>query len=245
MVIKSDESVGRMMWLLMHIIAANCPDGDKQGLTEQRLRGYYDFFKSLGHVLPRASWRDTWRRVTTAGRTTELVWDTFRTIKNHHQLSKWLFVVHDTVRHQLNQKPAASYKTLNDTYRKYRENARVNAKNRAEDPTGFQKLRGMLKSRPTAMDDYLRHMHGDEFGRWTSARKRAARTSHLDQAAVWYWDKLSNAAARVDQSFDGLNVARRRNRILKDFVFKYRLRHERIMNVITTLPGNIKNRILR
>lgn len=242
-VVKSDAQIGRMMWLLLHIIAANFPDGAKHGLTKQRLQGYFDFFKSLGHVLPRGSWRDTWRRVTAVG-STELDWKTFQTVRDHRQLSQWLFVVHDAVRSHLKQKPAASYAELFAMYRKYRENARVNAKNRAEDPVGFQKLKTVLQSRPRAMDEYLRHIYRDQVDDWTRARKVAMRKSHLDQAAMWYWDKISNAAAQVNRSFDNLPIAKRRNRVLKQFDFNYRLRPQRVVNAVVSLPGNIKNRIL-
>lgn len=242
-VIRSEAGLGRAVWTLLHIIAANFPDGAARGLTQQRLRGYFDFLSSLGHVLPRASWREMWRRVTAVG-TTELDWKSFKTVRDHRELSQWLFAVHDAVRHQLSQKKAGSYAKLYATYRKYRENAKINAKNRAEDPTGLQKLRVLLQSRTRAMNEYLEHRYGDDFAGWTSARKAAMRKSHLDQAAMWYWDTISNRASRVDVSFDDLSVVQRRDRVLKHFDFNYRLRPQRIMNAVVSLPGNIKNKIL-
>ena len=149
-----------------------------------------------------------------------------------------------SIRHQLSQKKAGSYAKLYATYRKYRENAKINAKNRAEDPTGLQKLRVLLQSRTRAMNEYLEHRYGDDFAGWTSARKAAMRKSHLDQAAMWYWDTISNRASRVDVSFDDLSVVQRRDRVLKHFDFNYRLRPQRIMNAVVSLPGNIKNKIL-
>lgn len=238
--IRSDRVLGREIWKLLHIIAVNFPDN---GLTNQRLKGYYDFYKSLGHVLPRASWRATWRRLTAVG-DTELAWPAFQTVRDHRQVSRWLFGVHDAVRRELKQTTASSYEKLYGGYRKYRENASANAKNRAEDPAGVGKIRALLLTRSKAMDKYLNVIYGGNAAQWPRARKMAMRKSHLDQAAAWYWDAISNQAARTDPGFDELSVAQRRNRILKQFDFNYRMRPQRVVNAIASLPGAIKNSVL-
>lgn len=242
---RQDRLLGRDMWKVLHIIAVNFPDGPKGGLSQQRLKGYYDFFNSLQYVLPRAAWRDMWRNITSGGET-ELDWSTFQALRDHRQLSRWLFAVHDAVREDLKQ-PASkvSYAKLYDEYKKYRTNAGGSVTQTMNaDTQGIDKLKQMLPRRIRAMDTYLENMYGNEYTTWPRARKDMLRKAHVDDAAKWFWLTLSDRAAKLDSAFNTLTNAQRRNRILSQFQFNYRLRHQRIANSITGFTGTIKNTLL-
>ena len=243
---RHDRMLGREVWKLLHIIAVNFPDGPKDGLSQQRLKGYYDFFNALQYVLPRATWRDTWRHITSAG-DTELAWNSFQTLRDHRQLSRWLFGVHDAVRDDLKQpKSKESYAKLYAGYRKFRAGrvASTNETRNHDDREGIEKLKTMLRGRVKALDMYLRHIYGAEFETWTRARKEAMRKSHLDDATTWFWADVSNHVAKRNKTFNSLSNAQRRNRILTQFNFDYRLRPQRIVNRLVQLPGVIKNKFV-
>lgn len=243
---RHDRVLGRELWKLLHIVAVNFPDGSKDGLSQQRLKGYYEFFNSLQYVLPRATWRDTWRHITSGG-DTELGWTSFQSVRDHRQLSRWLFGVHDAVREDLKQpKSKVSYAKLYAGYRKFRAGSRntPNTSNAHEDREGIEKLKVMLRGRGKALDAYLEKTYGSNVATWTRVRKEAMRKSHIDDAAKWYWLTMSNRVAKIDASFDALSNAQRRNRILTQFNFNYRLRPQRIANAIMGLPGALKNKII-
>lgn len=250
--VNLDKRLGREFWKMLHVIAVNFPDGAKDGLTQERLRGYFEFFNSLKYVLPRASWRNTWRTVTAAG-DTELSWDSFKTVREHRQIARWLFAIHDAVREDLKQpRSKVSYAKLHASYLKYRKGVQPqwrnakngNTNNDDVDAIGLQKLKTLLHNRTRAMDEYLRKTYGEEVDAWPRARKVAMRKSHLDQAARWYWHHLSTRAAKVDPDFDKLSVAARRNRLITQFDFEFRLRHQRVANAIRELPGVVTNTLL-
>jgi len=244
-----DRELGRLFWKMLHVIAVNFPDGVKDGLTQERLRGYFDFFNSLKYILPRASWRNTWRAITAAG-DTELSWDSFKAVREHRQLSRWLFAVHDAVREDLKQpRSKMSYAKLYASYRKYRKGVQPTWKNKnvnndsVDDTVGLNKLKALLKTRVRAIDAYLENTYGDDVSTWPRAKKVAMRSSHLDQAARWYWHHLSTRAATINNGFEKLNMAKRRNRILTQFDFEFRLRHQRVANAIRGLPGLVTNSV--
>lgn len=239
---RQDRVLGREFWKLLHIIAANFPDGS--ALTQQRLRGYYDFFNSLQHVLPRSSWRTTWRYATSHG-DTELSWQGFQTLRDHRQLSRWLFGVHDAVREELRQpKSKTSYANLYTDYKKYREGATGTKTTVPDDPTGVDRLKDLLQTRPRAIDEFLVKLYGTEYSKWTRARKQALRKSHMDDAAKYFWATLSNKASRADNTFNSLPANKRRNRVISQFDFEYRLRHQRIADLLVGLPGALKEKVL-
>lgn len=242
---RQDRMMGREFWKVLHTIAINFPDGPAEGLSQQRLKGYYDFFSSLHHVLPRAAWRDAWTHAT-AGGDTELAWNSFQTLRDHRHLSRWLFAVHDTIREDLKQpKSKVSYAKLYASYRKYRKGVRQSntkdANNVDVDPLGVEKLKNMLSSRSKAMDRYLTTLYGAGYASWGQTRKESARKSHLAEAAVWYWTTMSNRAASVDSKFNSLNAPQRRNRLISQFDFDHRLRHQRVMNAVYGVKGRLVN----
>lgn len=234
--------MGRDIWKVLHVIAVNFPDGKKDGLSEQRLKGYYDFFNSLKYVLPRSAWRETWSHVT-AGGDTELSWKSFEFLRDHRNLSRWLFAVHDAVSEDLKQpRSKVSYAKLYASYRKYRKGVRqsnMTNVNGIEDPVGIAKLKVMLASRSKAMDTYLATVYGDAYASWPQTRKEAARKTHVTEAAAWFYATLSNRAAKTDATFNSLNVSQRRNRVLTQFNFDYRLRHQRVLNGVYGVKGRI------
>ena len=241
---RQDRIMGRELWKMLHIIAINFPDGPKEGLSQQRLKGYFDFFNSLRYVLPRSTWRDTWSHAT-AGGDTELAWGSFQTLRDHRNLSRWLFAVHDGVREDLKQpRSTVSYAKLYASYRKFRKGVRqsntTNAGNAENvDHLGVERLKVMLKSRAKAMDTYLKSIYGESFVSWPQTRKEAARKTHLTEAAVWFWSTLSNRAAKSNSTFNSLNASQRRNRIITQFDFNYRLRHQRLLNTVYGLKGRV------
>ena len=244
---RQERLMGRDIWKVLHIIAVNFPDGPKEGLSQQRLKGYYDFFNSLKYVLPRSAWRDTWNHAT-AGGDTELAWTSFQTLRDHRNLSRWLFSVHDSVRDELKQpKSKDSYAKLYASYRKYRRGVRqsntTDARNTNTDPIGIGKLKALLPSRAKAMDAYLGTIYGATYATWPQARKEAARKTHLNEAAAWFWTIMSDRAAKADPTFNSLDAAHRRNRIVTQFDYNYRLRHQRLMNTVYGIKGSILDRL--
>ena len=241
---RVDRMMGRDLWKALHIIAINFPDGKKDGLSEQRLKGFFDFFNSLKHVLPRSAWRETWSHIT-AGGDTELSWESFKFLRDHRNLSRWLFAVHDGVNEDL-KKPRSkiSYAKLYASYRKFRKGVRqsnLTDTNSVEDPIGIAKLKAMLQTRSKAMDTYLTSIHGEIYKTWPQTRKEAARKSQLTEAAVWFYTRISNHAAKSNSTFNSLNSSQRRNRVLTQFDFNFRLRHQRAMNSVLGVKGRILN----
>jgi hypothetical protein len=240
---RQDRMMGREFWKILHVIAVNFPDGPNDGLSQQRLKGYYDFFSSLRHVLPRSSWRDAWSHVT-AGGDTELDWTSFQTLRDHRNLSRWMFAVHDKIREELKQpKSTVSYAKLYASYRKYRKGA-PNVATNDTDPIGIEKLRTLLQTRAKAMDTYLITVYGPSYTSWPQRRKETARKTHVTEAASWFWSTLSNRAAKINSTFDSLDAAQRRNRVVTQFNYDYRLRHQRVSNAVYGVKGRLVNSLI-
>lgn len=243
---RQERLLGAEFWKLLHIVAVNFPDSG-HGLTNQRLKGYYDFFNSLQHVLPRKTWRAMWRQAVASG-DTELDWKTFQAVENHKQLSRWMFAVHDAVRKDLGQPRNTSYKKLYDMYTPFREGAPSSSSarmNTNEDRAGISQLEKLLRTRMHAVDDYLTHVYDPGVVElWSRARKQKMRSEHLRDAAEYFWESISKKFAKTDKGFNKLTEAQRRTRILTNFNYNYRLRHQRVINNVRSIPGRLKNYIL-
>lgn len=239
--------MGQNFWKVLHIVAVNFPDGEKEGLSKQRLKGYYDFFNSLQYVLPRSEWRRSWAGVTGGEGDSKLSWNVFEKLRDHRKLSVWLFGVHDSINKDLRKTPSKiSYRDLYASYRRYRKGVGHSSKtntNHPEDAIGLAKMKTMLSRRARAMDTYLVTVYGPSYTDWPQTRKEAARKTHLTEAANWFWTSLSDQAAKSDSTFNSLNVAQRRDRIITQFDFDFRLRHQRVLNTVYGIKGSILDRL--
>jgi hypothetical protein len=234
MVVETDATLGRAMWHMLHVIAANFPDGKPDGLTQQRLRGYYNFFNSLKHVLPRDSWRDTWRISTSFGEH-ELSWPRFQVVRSHKELSKWLFGVHDEVRTQLKQPLVGGSTSKERTltwyakYAQYRSGRAGRANSRStNNASGIARIREMISRRTTAMNDFMKIRYPD-YATWTYARQRATREKHFDEAARWFWSDIRDKLS-ANEGWDSMSVAAQRDAVVTQFNYMYRLHGQKLGN---------------
>lgn len=241
MVRDSDATLGRAMWHMLHTIAVNFPDNGK-GLTEDRLRAYFDFFDSLKYVLPRKTWQDSWRMVTSVGKGA-LTWKKFQTVRSHQDLSTWLFYVHDQVRKTLRQptqgpsEPAVRYKQFYQKYAKYRIGNGKHANSGSNYNTnagGTARIKAILARHISAMDTFMAHKYPD-YSTWSRLDKYESRKKHLDEAARWYWTNTRNALSK-NASWNRKNAAAQREEIVSQFQRKHRRLRNTIGSKILAIP---------
>ena len=239
MVRDSDATLGRAMWHMLHTIAVNFPDGKGEGLTKQRLRGYYDFFKSLEHVLPRESWRDSWRLVTGMGND-ELTWENFQQLRSHKKLSMWLFRIHDEIRKSLRQPmhgpsiPAQRYALFYKKYASYRTGSHGRNSNSNTNEAGTAQIKAMLAKSVSMMDTFMKQKYPD-YATWPLARKSRTRLQDLDEASRWFWTKTQNTLSK-NASWNAKNALKQR----QDIVTKINNDHRRVRDRLRNLraaPG--------
>ena len=236
MVRDSEATLGRAMWHMLHTIAINFPDNGK-GLTEDRLRAYFDFFDSLKYILPRKTWQDSWRMVTSVGKG-ELTWKKFQTLRSHRDLSTWLFYVHDQVRNALRQptqgpsEPAVRYKQFYQKYAKYRilgngkhANSGSNYNN-TNNASGTALIKSMLARDMTTMNTFMARKYPD-YATWSRVEKYESRKKHLDEAARWHWTKTRDDLSK-NASWNRKNAAAQRQAIEN----KYKRTHRQFRTII-------------
>ena len=240
MVRDSDATLGRAMWHMLHTIAVNFPDGKGEGLTKPRLRGYYDFFKSLEHVLPREAWRDSWRLATGVGEA-ELTWENFQQLRSHQKLSTFLFHVHDEIRKSLRQPmhgpsdPDQRYIHFYKKYVPYRTGSHGRNSHSNTNEAGTAQIKAMLAVRVSAMDKFMKHKYPGEYVKWPLARKSRTRRQDLDEAARWWWTQTRNSLSK-NASWNAKNAVKQR----QDIVTKFNNDHQRMRNRLRNIrrvPG--------
>lgn len=104
-----------LIWNALYTIGSAFPEGASM-LSQERLKGYYAFFKSLEYILPTPRMRRYWTEVTNReGRPEYLSWKKFRVeIRSNKDLLKWLFHVHDAMQAIAGRKPLTEHKTRLD-----------------------------------------------------------------------------------------------------------------------------------
>jgi hypothetical protein len=236
----SDDRLGHVIWDALHAIAVNFPDGSADGLTQERLKGYYDFFHSLRYVLPHESWRQKWTVVTTSGNSTKLERDAFiGQMRDHKALSKWLFDVHLAISKLLKKssKKGDGYASWYAKYAQFRRHGKGANSAVPLNKIGVEKILRLLdhQSRIRAIDEYLVHRIGAKYTRWTVARKRDARRFYLVDAAKYFWRKYYTEEARVN-NFDEMNMNRKREAVMKAFEVGTKSLYRRTLNRVKNIP---------
>jgi len=245
MVRDSDATLGRAMWHMLHTIAVNFPDGKGEGLTKQRLRGYYDFFKSLEHVLPREAWRDSWRLVTGMGND-ELSWENFQQLRSHKKLSTWLFRIHDEIRKSLRQPmhgpsiPTQRYAIFYKKYASYRTGSHGRNSKSNTNEAGTAQIKAMLAVRVSAMDTFMKQKYPGEYVKWPLARKSRTRLQDLDEASRWFWTQARNALSK-NASWNAKNAVKQQQAIVNKFDYDHRRRRNKIWNGVKAIPIYLQN----
>jgi hypothetical protein len=233
MVRDSDATLGRSMWHMLHTIAVNFPDGKGEGLTTQRLKGYFEFFKSLQHVLPREAWRDSWRMVTGVG-DGELTWEAFQTLRSHKKLSKWLFFVHDEVRKSMRRpmqgpsEPVKRYLHYLKKYEPYRTGTNGRNDTNSTDEAGTKQIKNMLARRVSVLDKFMGKKYPD-YKTWPVARQYRTRIRDIDEAARWFWANTRNTLSQ-NASWNRKNALKQRQDIVAKFDEEHRRAHRRVLN---------------
>lgn len=256
-----EREMALIMQKAMYVVAMNFPETAEQGLTKERLQGYYDFFDSMQHVLPTDDLRKQWIAATkikqsptyfSVVRMRSLVKlngnNTTATNDGHIRLMKWLFMVHDSIKKKLlpSMKPAEGYTTRYKKYEKYRRaRLRLDGNNHNEkelDEEGVARIRKLLPSRIRAMDIFLANRFGDvKVAQWSQKQKEEMRKTYLTEAAQWFWVVLYQEALRTNPTFNGLSEDNRRKKILKEFDFESRGRLLRLRDKVSGIPGRFLN----
>lgn len=211
-----DAKLGAMVWEVLHAIAANFPTD----ASEERKQGYYNFFDSLEYVLPRASWRNTWRNITSAG-TGKMSQKAFMTLKGPERLSIWLFHLHDAVRAKLGKPRTANMQKWYTHYQIYRRGGTVaKAANVVANASGVSQIRQMLARRKRPMDEFLMHKYPD-YSSWKVPRKQQARLRHREEAARWFYSEIAAEQAKTVTGWSSMPLAQRRESIVSRFNSEY------------------------
>lgn len=229
----TDAKLGRMIWEVLHAVAVNFPDGAAKGLTKQRLQGYYDFFKSLEHVLPRPEWRSMWRNVTATG-ITQLDKSRFDALRSHQELSNWMYYLHDAVRKKLNQRIMhPGYAEWYKKYKVYRSNI-AGANNAPVNARGVAAIQVMLMKHNSAMDEFLLSRYGPEYAGWSRVEKAKARVAHTREAARWFWKQTGNRLSS-GEGWNATSADAKRNAIVRQFGRTYRRFRTKVSNAVSGL----------
>ena len=101
---------GPSLWHSLHTISFNYPVKPKK---YDKIK-YFNFFKSIGGILPCKYCRDNYKK------NLEKVPLTMATMKSRYTLSLWFYKLHEEVNKTLGKKSNLSYKEVRDRYEMFR-----------------------------------------------------------------------------------------------------------------------------
>lgn len=228
----------KLIWDALYALAINFPDGADQGLTQQRLKGYYDFFMSLRHVLPTQEARTAYKFATSSG-DGELTWEKFAKVRTHKELSRWVFYVHD---HMSAKPPSIGYVQRYKLFSKYRQGSpNGHDTNNTIHSGGLKKI---LLTRPTSIDLFLKEKFPDEFTEWTRKHQVSMRTKYIDDAVKWYWKRSHDHLLSKNSNFNAKSSTQKRELIEANVRYSTRANPRRIINRVAGIPGAFVNKVL-
>ena len=232
---KADDEI---IWQVLYRIAAEFPDASK--LSQERLRGYYNFFDSLKYTLPSLDLRKYWITATASGNA-ELSWPRFSRVRSHKELLRWLFPVHDEIlRFQGSTKPSI---TFANRYAHLMGKKREKGNN-LDMKLSLGRLKARIKSRVKSMDEFLMTKF-PEYGDMSHKRKLKLREQYLDDATRYYWKMLSSSLNSTNTNFAQRPLDIRTAMIVEAFDERFMLRHERYANKLKRFPSVVAERIIQ
>ena len=101
---------GPALWHSLHVISFNYPIKP----TKEQMKDYYNYFKSLGNILPCKYCRDNFKENL---KKIPLKASVF---KNRTSLSKWVYKLHEMVNKNLGKKSGLTYDMVRERYEHFR-----------------------------------------------------------------------------------------------------------------------------
>ena len=108
---------GPPFWHILHILSFNYPVNP----TEKQKKDYYNYFKSIGNILPCIYCRNNYKNNL---KSTKFSMDVF---KNRSSLSFWVYSLHNHINMMLNKQCNLTFIEIQERYENYR--ARCSLKN--------------------------------------------------------------------------------------------------------------------
>jgi hypothetical protein len=242
----TDVRLGHVIWDALHAVAVNFPDGAAGGLTQERLKGYYDFYNSLKYVLPRDEWREKWTIATSSGNATRLDHDAFISkMRDHKALSKWLFDVHKKISDILKKrsKKGDGYATWYAKYAQFRRHGK-DLEHVPLNKDGIEAIIGIIQreNKSRAIDEYMVHRVGPSYRSWRVARKHQARKNFMIEAGKYFWRKFYAEEAK-QKNFEEMDMNRKRAVVISAFREGTRSLIRRAVNRVRDAPRRVTNYI--
>jgi hypothetical protein len=122
---------GPALWHSLHTISFNYPVNP----SDEQKKQYYNFFKSLQHVLPCRYCRENYTL------NLEKLPLTIETLKNRESLSRWLYEMHELINKNLGKESGLSYEDVRNRYEHFRARCLLETK-KPEKTNKFKKEKG-------------------------------------------------------------------------------------------------------
>lgn len=109
---------GPALWHSLHTISFNYPVNP----SDEQKKQYYNFFKSLQHVLPCRYCRENYTL------NLEKLPLTIESLKNRESLSRWLYEMHELINKNLDKNSGLTYEDVRNTYEHFRARCLIKEK---------------------------------------------------------------------------------------------------------------------
>lgn len=209
------------LWKVLYTVAAAFPDA----LSEERLKGYFDFFNSLKYTLPTPELRREWIAVTSAGEL-ELSWKTFSKVRGHKKLLLWLFHVHDEILKRQGKNVA---KNRASRYALLTRGNNAPKQKNTNMTLSLALFKTKISKTKRAIDQFLT-LRFPSFATMSTTRRAKLRQQYIDDAAKYYWKHFSDDIAITNAGFANRSLPERRDIIFAAFDDEFMPLHKRVVD---------------